>query len=322
MSGPPNFAFEPPRTDPCDGAASCADLRVHVHLWIEHGNLSSADRPVLDYASAWARARDARRDADGAEVRGADGTVCCTLERDGDRVRVRSGERTGAFDLAGLDAFVERVAQRACSLLYALHPHLVDDPSLLAFREDLGIGPPRVAPVADADLRALAEATLMQPYPYAVDWEAVRAATGFGVPADYRALVERFGPGAFDYYLHVLAPGAELDAHDSAKRALWWDEYLAEYWEQSPKDLPERLRGKAFTILNWGVTEDGAHLFWIAEEGVAPERWPVAIHTTEGQRWEFYEESTTAVLAALAHGESPTDLIPAFDVTAIYHPLW
>jgi hypothetical protein len=42
----------------------------------------------------------------------------------------------------------------------------------------------------------------------ALDWAAVEAALALSLPDDYKALVQRYGSGAFDDFIWLLSPGA------------------------------------------------------------------------------------------------------------------
>ncbi|MEW2357656.1 hypothetical protein [Spirillospora sp. NPDC029432] len=142
------------------------------------------------------------------------------------------------------------------------------------------------------------------------DWADVRSALGFDVPADYKRLIELYGAGAFNDYIQIYGPEESVQAFNLKAQGLFWDAYLKEEWEGSPEAVPVPLRKRDSTVLDWGCTEDGPQLLWIAERGVAPERWTVAFHLVEGEAWEFHPRSAVEVLLALARNELAARPLP------------
>ncbi|MFC3491594.1 hypothetical protein [Glycomyces rhizosphaerae] len=57
----------------------------------------------------------------------------------------------------------------------------------------------------------------------------------------------------------------------------------------------------------------GVQMLWIAEPGVPAEKWQIAFLRYAGERWEFHQESTIAILTALAARELSTPLVPPFE---------
>ena len=43
-------------------------------------------------------------------------------------------------------------------------------------------------------------------------WEELELRLGVSVPRDYKAIVEAYGPGCFDEFLHVLQPKSHYEA--------------------------------------------------------------------------------------------------------------
>ncbi len=81
----------------------------------------------------------------------------------------------------------------------------------------------------------------------AVDWPSVHTLLGTTLPADYRQLIDRFGPGSFDGYVRLLVPGAE---------------------SQHPDEVD------AGRLLRWADTEQGDTFYWLAD-AADPDDWPV-----------------------------------------------
>ena len=114
--------------------------------------------------------------------------------------------------------------------------------------------------------------------PPPVDWDAARAALGAELPADYRALVERYGAGAIAG-LRLLVPGhpnRHVDLLRQVEPQRWALRRLIEQGIEQPYD-PDAL-------LPWGIDEGGNVVWWLhggklarrrqrgARRGVAPAR--------------------------------------------------
>ena len=94
--------------------------------------------------------------------------------------------------------------------------------------------------------------------PPPVDWDAARAALGAELPADYRALVERYGAGAIAG-LRLLVPGhpnRHVDLLRQVEPQRWALRRLIEQGIEQPYD-PDAL-------LPWGIDEGGAVAFLTA----------------------------------------------------------
>ena len=58
-----------------------------------------------------------------------------------------------------------------------------------------------------------------QPAPHAVDWTAVEQRLGTALPDDYKQIAEIFGCGAFNEYLQIYVPDAQLISYDLVRTA-------------------------------------------------------------------------------------------------------
>ena len=138
----------------------------------------------------------------------------------------------------------------------------------------------------------LAELTALVPpprdLPPAVDWTAAHAALGAELPADYRALVDRYGAGTLAE-VSVLVPGhpnRHVDLLRQVGQHRWALEYLADRGIEHPY-APERL-------LPWA--SDGAgNVFWWLMEG----DWPVVANEARGDDWQRHDGGAVSFLAAL-----------------------
>ncbi|MFC3491593.1 hypothetical protein [Glycomyces rhizosphaerae] len=79
------------------------------------------------------------------------------------------------------------------------------------------------------------------------DWNAVRSALGFDVPGDYKELIDDFGAGALNDFVLLLGPGEPVKLYNLVEHGLYWDGYLREIWENSPRTSPRRSRAASLS---------------------------------------------------------------------------
>ncbi|MFJ2591098.1 hypothetical protein [Streptomyces sp. NPDC087538] len=87
-----------------------------------------------------------------------------------------------------------------------------------------------------------------------VDWAQIEARMGTRLPRDYKRMVETFGEGAFDAYLHLNQ----------------------EPWTDLKKD----------GLLIWAGTEHKNLYCWQIDDG-DPDHWPVTMQTFDGENVPF-----------------------------------
>jgi hypothetical protein len=117
---------------------------------------------------------------------------------------------------------------------------------------------------------------------------------GQELPSDYRALVERYGPGTLAG-LVILTPGhanryADLDRQTGELRGIL-------------KTLRERgiePRYEPDALLPWGVDESGNVVWWLTTGD--PDRWPVVANEARGDEWQRFDGGAVAFLLALLSG--------------------
>jgi hypothetical protein len=112
---------------------------------------------------------------------------------------------------------------------------------------------------------------------WVVDWRAVQAELRVGLPADYRAFVERFGAGSVNQELYIVVPSAPLPRFDliagNAGRAKA-RRLLHQESSQYRPDLPCPPPG---WLLVWAKTNTRASLYW-RTDGLDPDTWPVVLY--------------------------------------------
>ncbi|MYW05043.1 SMI1/KNR4 family protein [Streptomyces sp. SID3343] len=158
----------------------------------------------------------------------------------------------------------------------------------------------------------LAELTRRVPPPVdpvdaAGDWSAVEAALSVSLPADYRALVERYGWGAFADFLSVHTPFGNR-AHSRVE------------WQGTPqfvpagadaaREYPYPLHPSPGGLLIWGSDEDANRLGWLTD-GPA-DTWSVVIWG-RGGGYEEHPMGAARFLDRWVTGTLESALLPAND---------
>ncbi|GAA0921195.1 SMI1/KNR4 family protein [Virgisporangium aurantiacum] len=130
--------------------------------------------------------------------------------------------------------------------------------------------------------------------PTAVDWGAVESRLGAPLPADYKGLVETYGPGSFGGFFRVFCPGSShksLDLEHQHERTTWALEYLAERGHSLPRDPAE--------LLSFGRSDNGDVAYWVIGQRDDPDQWSVALGEPRGPLWEEYEGGAVEWLEAV-----------------------
>jgi hypothetical protein len=134
--------------------------------------------------------------------------------------------------------------------------------------------------------------------PPAVDWDAAHAELGVELPADYRALAERYGAGSIAG-LQLLVPGhpnryADLLRQVEPQR--WALQYLIDQGIEQPYAAGE--------LLPWGIDESGNVAWWHMTGS-----WPVVANEARGEDWQRFDGGAVAFVVAILSGREPTDFL-------------
>jgi hypothetical protein len=138
------------------------------------------------------------------------------------------------------------------------------------------------------------------------DWEAVERDLGVRLPADYKWLVERYGPGSFGRFLHVLTPGGEsqyVRLEAVARRAVQLLDSARETGLPLPIP-PEEL-------LPVAVTDNGDTVYWVRRPADDPDAWHIAANGARNTKWPEFDGGVVAFLASVMSGAHPVDVLPA-----------
>jgi hypothetical protein len=108
------------------------------------------------------------------------------------------------------------------------------------------------------------------------DWAAVEAALGLRLPADFQALIARYGLGSFAD-VTLLTP---FDTHtggllDLVRHARDLRDMFEGHRADWPEDFPHPLYPEPGGLLEWAGTGDGDMLCWLTTG--AADTWPVVV---------------------------------------------
>jgi hypothetical protein len=142
-----------------------------------------------------------------------------------------------------------------------------------------------------------------------VDWGGVVLPGGAAPPADYRALVEAYGPGKFDGFLRVLLPGAANRYDDLLQQTGAQIDALRTLRERG-EDVPYDIDTPEGQLVAWGMTDNGDVAYWRRSPGAAPDTWTVAVNESRSPDWFEYDGPVTAFLRDVLSRRVHVDVFP------------
>jgi hypothetical protein len=125
----------------------------------------------------------------------------------------------------------------------------------------------------------------------AVDWPEVERALGVRLPADYKGIVEAYGPGQFDDFLTLYQPATRFLTIDLAYQAENRRAVLAQLLEDLPY-APEEL-------LPVAGTDNGDIVYWVLEEPADPESWTITGNEARHTSWPRFDGGLAEFLYAV-----------------------
>lgn len=117
-------------------------------------------------------------------------------------------------------------------------------------------------------------------------WAGAESELGTPLPADWKDLWSRFGPGSFSSYVFPLRDGEGRDfplhwwrslRDRSRQDPAWSATYVAPY------TLYEPVAGTG--LIMWGRSETGGRFFWLADRSADPATWPVVARPLHDEAW-------------------------------------
>jgi SMI1/KNR4 family protein SUKH-1 len=142
-------------------------------------------------------------------------------------------------------------------------------------------------------------------FPAILDWEAVEDRLGVRLPSDYKWLVERYGPGSFDDFLHIFQPGSDLESirlEYQAERTAWALDYLRNGGESVPYENSE--------LLSFGRTDNGDTCYWVRRPVDDPEAWTIVVNEARGPHWSTFEHGVVQFVFDVLSGNHHVSVFP------------
>ncbi|GAA2741898.1 SMI1/KNR4 family protein [Kitasatospora cinereorecta] len=148
-------------------------------------------------------------------------------------------------------------------------------------------------------------------------WHASEAHLGMGLPSDFKAFLDLYGPGAVDGYLHLDRP---LDGSPEEAERLW-DRGWHRDWHRNPELYPWPFHPDQGGLINWGSDEHSNSYFFLPLEP-DPDDWRIVIAGEEGEWFETGGGFTDFVLRCFDRLDRPPFLDPVWPDRrdARFHP--
>ncbi|MFF0594045.1 SMI1/KNR4 family protein [Streptomyces antibioticus] len=149
-------------------------------------------------------------------------------------------------------------------------------------------------------------------------WVASEAYLGVGLPSDYKAFLDLYGPGSIDGYLSLSRP---LEADASELERLW----SLENWRRARLDAPDLypypFHPDPGGLISWGSDEHGGEYYFLAA-GPDPDEWRIVV----GSECNTWFETAGTFCDFLVRCFDRVDRPPFMDRSwpgpgARYHPL-
>ncbi|MEU7474102.1 histone-like nucleoid-structuring protein Lsr2 [Streptomyces sp. NPDC044984] len=140
-----------------------------------------------------------------------------------------------------------------------------------------------------------------------IRWDTIEADLGMPLPQDYKQLADRYGPGAFNDYLHIFHPhGVTQFVNLTGPMPGRIRAQLRKDYDQGAYPVPHDPE-KLFAC---GSTDNGEYLFWITDPATDPDRWHIAVNEARGPRWFTYDGTLTAFLVCTLSGQIQVPQFP------------
>lgn len=149
-----------------------------------------------------------------------------------------------------------------------------------------------------------------------IDWRGVEGRIGTSLPADYKEMVQTYGPGAFGNFIYILQPDSNnhnIDLEHRGAMAIEALRVLQADRSGNPygggEELPYRLGGSP-EIIPWAITDNGDVCYWVTRQSSGPDGWRVAVNEGSAPEWEEFDGSSTEFLLAVLSGDYVSDIFP------------
>jgi hypothetical protein len=131
--------------------------------------------------------------------------------------------------------------------------------------------------------------------PIQIDWGVVEAGLGTPLPADYKALIETYGPGTFDDFLTVFQPGTPFLTIELAFQARRSEQILNQLRDQGREIIPF----PPGELLPAAGTDNGDTLYWIKRPTEESDAWTITGNEARNTIWPQFPGGLAAFLHAV-----------------------
>jgi SUKH superfamily protein len=138
------------------------------------------------------------------------------------------------------------------------------------------------------------------------DWAAVEETLGLRLPADYKALVARYGSGEFAE-VGLLTPFA-AEPINLIARAMDLLPTFGPFREAWPEDYPHLLYPEPGGLLEWGNHGAGHQLCW--QTGGDPDAWPIVLVSEDCETFRYDLGLAELLFAYLSGGLEVESFLP------------
>ena len=150
------------------------------------------------------------------------------------------------------------------------------------------------------------------------DWQPVEAELGLELPADYKALIERYGVGRFVDFISPLTPFGDNPYVDLIRIARLLAEDDEPFRQQHPGISPYPFYPAPGGLVPWAQTDNGDRLCWLTigppEEWITvswnPRDWTYDTHQVSAV--EFLYGWITGAISSTVFGDGD-DAVPWFE---------
>ena len=139
----------------------------------------------------------------------------------------------------------------------------------------------------------------------AVEWGEFESSLGFSLPGDYKWLIDTYGPGKFDNFLHVLQPYSESEYVQLGHWLVRGREILHQLSrrEEHPYPVDE--------LLPVAITDNGDTIYWVSRPLDVPDSWTITANEARGVRWPDFGGGIVNFLVEVLSGRLRFEIFPA-----------
>jgi hypothetical protein len=128
-----------------------------------------------------------------------------------------------------------------------------------------------------------------------VDWPGVESVLGFRLPADYKTVIETYGPGQFDHFITLYQPVTPFLTIELAHQAKRANEILARLRAGGREHIPF-AEGEIVPVAG---TDNGDTVYWVLEDPRDPDSWTITAGAARNTHWPRFPGGIVDFLCAV-----------------------